>query len=102
MSHHGRAASRRADDVFVVLEDRQELFRQRLGVFRTASVCHRLPAAGLGGRIIDFTSESLEQFERCESHLRIKLIDITGNEQSNTRHQYTFLVSEYVETGKYS
>jgi hypothetical protein len=48
---------------------------------------HRLPAAGLLAWHNNLTPHLLKQTERCDSHPRVKLIDVAGYEQTNAHHQ---------------
>ena len=56
---------------------------RRLGVLRTPGIRHRLAAARLLAGIRHVTIETLQQFERRHSHLRVELVDITGHEQTD-------------------
>ena len=79
--HHRDATARRADHVFVVLEDPQELDGQRAGVFRAARVGHRLPAASLLEGKLHLDALLLQHFDRRHSDVGVQLIDVTGDEK---------------------
>jgi hypothetical protein len=76
----------RTDHVVVVLEDRQELFSERLRLSHATGIGHGLTTARLRSGKIDFTAVPLQQFQRGHGNLRIKLIDIAGNKQANAGH----------------
>jgi len=82
-AHHCRAASRRTDDVFILAEDVQKPMGQWAGLFDAAGIGHRLTTAGLRRRKIDLHAMLLEHPDRRHSDVRIELIDVTGDEQSN-------------------
>jgi hypothetical protein len=44
---------------------------------------HWLPAAGLAVWHHNLAPYLFEQAQRCDSHSRVKLIDVTGNKQTN-------------------
>ena len=83
MSHHRRAASRRADDVFVLGEEIEKLLRQWASLFGQARVGHWLAATGLLGRHDDVATETLQQIDRGQADIRVELVDIARDEKCN-------------------
>jgi hypothetical protein len=74
------ATSRWRDDIVVVLKVLDEQTLRRSG-FRVASaVRHRLAAAGLIEGIFDLDAEALQQFQCRDADVRMKGVDVTGDE----------------------
>lgn len=61
-------------------------FGDRDGVDSTAGVGHGLAAAGLVFGEFDFAAKPLQHIAGGEADIRVDLIDITGDEQTNTGH----------------
>ena len=85
-ANHRGTASRRADDVLVILKNRDELFCQRDRVIDAPGIGHRLTTTGLGCGKIDFTAESFENLQCGEGHFGVKLVDVAGNKETDLRH----------------
>ncbi len=98
MPHHRHAASRRRDDVFVAAEDLDKSLGQRRRVGGAAGVRHRLAAACLLSRKIDLDAQMREQLHGRHTHLRIKLVDIAGDEKTDEWHR---LLRESCEKREY-
>ena len=89
LADHRRATAGRADDVLVVPKGVEEQLRDRAGIVHAAGVRHRLAAAGLARGEVDRAAEPLQQFECGDPNLRIKLVDVTGDEQPDVWHEAT-------------
>ena len=74
MAHHRHATARRTDDVRVVLEDLEELQRQRPRVLLAARVGHRLAATRLRRGKVDLDAVLLQHLDRGQADVR----DTTG------------------------
>jgi hydroxymethylpyrimidine/phosphomethylpyrimidine kinase len=77
------ATAARRNDVVITDEVLDEQRFSGSGVFLASAIAHRLTAAGLLKREIDVATESLEQFERCDSDIGKEGVDETWNEQGD-------------------
>jgi hypothetical protein len=83
MPHHRHTASRGRYDVPVRREDLDKSAGERLGVGCASGVGHRLPTTGLRLGKIHGDAKVLEQLNGRHPHLRIKLVDVAGDEEAD-------------------
>ena len=88
MSHHRRAASRWADDVFVLGDVVEKLLGQRASLLGQARVSHWLTATGLLGRHDDVAAETLQKVDRGQTDFWVELIDVAGDEKCDLHRDY--------------
>ena len=88
VAHHGDTASRGRDYVIVVAKYFEKSFGKRPGLFRTAGVGHGLAAAGLLCRELDVDAELPEHAECGKADLRVELIDVARDEESDSGHLF--------------
>ena len=86
------AAARRSDDVVVSGEVLREESLGGLSFGATAGVGHRLPAARLVKRVVDFAPEALKQLQRSYADLGLECVDLAGT-KSATRIGHFLSVS---------
>ncbi len=84
MSDHRHTTSGWCDDVVVRLEDIEEPLGERRRCISAAGVRHRLAAAGLAFREVEIRDpESLQHPHHRHADVRIELIDVAGNEETD-------------------
>ena len=79
-------ASGRCDDMVAIPELTGEIPVATLTGRSESAVGHRLSATGLITRKMHGTAMLFQQLQGGDPDLRIELVDVTGNEQTNARH----------------
>src|SRR5579872_7541236 len=83
--------ARRRNDIIKCGKILYEQFIAAPGQMCKTRIRHGLPATGLGRRISDLTSSPFQQLQGGDTHLRIKLVYITGYEYSYFHIPTSFL-----------
>jgi hypothetical protein len=83
-------ASRRGNNIIEFLKIFDKKVITTFGEMLKPRISHRLAAAGLIGRVNNFTSKLFQQLQRSDAYLRIKLVYVTRYKQSDS-HDQTYL-----------